>query len=149
MKHITLTLLMVIISVFGYSQSFDPIKIEIPSVSINGTKLLRKAELIEMVYNQKIKFVKLSFLVSYYSDSLGFYGEEINIKGINPYIKDVLADNKTFVNPLNGDILEKGNDGKYQEPNIGQYDFFYYISQNQKLIVHDLIRKYAFGVKEW
>lgn len=127
-----------------FAQTFLPIKINIPDVVINQTKIKRKAELFTMTYNHKYKYLALSWEVTYYADSLGQYGQPISINGINSYTKESIADNKTKVNPANGEVLDIETPGS-----VGQYDFFYNLAEHQNINVHGLIRSYGAAVKEW
>jgi hypothetical protein len=144
-----LTVLLLSISTLGFAQSNEPIKITIPDLVINQTKIKRKAELFTMIYNQANKSLVLNWKVSFYSDSSGHYGQPININGISSYSKESVANNTVFVNPSTGAFVEKDEEGNYPEGSMGQYDFFYYLAENQDINVHDLIRAYGAAVTEW
>jgi hypothetical protein len=139
-----LTVLLLSISTLGFAQSNEPIKISIPDLVINQTKIKRKAELHTMIYNQASKSLVLNWKVSYYADSSGHFGQPININGISSYSKESIANNTVFVNPSTGAFVAEGTPGA-----IGQYDFFYYLAENQDINVHDLIRAYGAAVTEW
>lgn len=139
-----LTVLLLSISSLANAQSNAPIKINITDVVINQTKIKRKAELHTMIYNQANKSLVLNWKVSYYADSSGHFGQPININGISSYSKESIANNTVFVNPSTGAFVAEGTPGA-----IGQYDFFYYLAENQDINVHDLIRAYGAAVTEW
>lgn len=139
-----ITILLLSFSSITNAQTNEPIKINIPDVEINGTILKRKAELFSMVYNQKFQCLTLNWDVYYYSDSSGYYGQPIKINGITSYRKESIANNTVFVNPTTGAFVTPDTPGA-----VGQYDFFYYLAENQNINVHDLIRSYGTTVTEW
>lgn len=115
------------------------IEISIPPIIIGGTTLNRKAKLFTMTYNQHEKYLTLSWTVSYYSDN----GELIDIKGIDSYSKESIANNTTMVDIQTGAILIPDSTGAYSGNYIGQYDWFNMIAEKQSLNVHNLIRAYG------
>lgn len=139
-----ITILLLSISSICTAQSNEPIKINISDVVINQTKIKRKAELHTMIYNQANKALVLTWKVSYFADSSGFFGQPININGISSYSKESIANNTVMVNPTTGAIVPDSTEGA-----IGQYDFFYSLAENQNINVHDLIRAYGAAVAEW
>ena len=121
----------------------NPILIEIPDVVIGGTILKRKAELNTMIYNQSTQSLVLSWIVSYFSDNNGSYGEEIAINGLAKYRQEQIANDTVMVNPTNGAFYEKDAEGNYPSDAIGQYTFFYNLAENANINVHDMIRAYG------
>jgi hypothetical protein len=135
-------------STYQLSVPHVQISIDIPDVLINGTKLKRKATLFTMTYNQSAKYLALSWTVSYWSDSSGFYGKAL--ADIAPsYSRESIADNNTFVNPATGAVLTADSSGHYPMNYMGQYDWFNMLAENQPLQVHDLIRQYGYMITEW
>lgn len=126
----------------------NPILIEIPDVVIDGTILKRKAELNTMTYNQSTQSLVLSWIVSYFADNNGAYGDEIAIKGLAKYRHEQIANDTVMVNPTTGAFYEKGEDGTYPSDAVGQYTFFYNLAENANINVHDLIRAYG-AVATW
>jgi hypothetical protein len=122
----------------------QPISIEIPDVSIHNTNFKRKAELFTMTYNQAHKYLALSWVITYYADSSGHYGQPIDLNGISSYTKESIANNTVKVNPSTGAIVADGTPGA-----VGQYDFFYSMAEEMEINVHDLIRAYGAAVAEW
>lgn len=139
-----LTIIVLFVSTGSFAQSNEPIRITIPDLVINQTKIKRKAELFTMIYNQANKALVLNWKVTYYADSSGSFGQPININGISSYSKESIANNTVFVNPATGAIVSAETPGA-----IGQYDFFYYLAENKDINVHDLIRAYGAAVAEW
>ena len=124
------------------------ISVNISPVTINGTKLQRKATLFTMNYNLKAQFLALSWTVSFYADSANTYGA--SLAGIIPsYSIENVADNNTFVNPANGQILTPDSLQHYPMAYMGQYDFFNYIAEKQAVVVHDVLRQYAARALNW
>lgn len=122
----------------------NAITINIPDVQVGNTILKRKAQLFTMIYNQNNKSLVLNWVVKYYADNEGEYGEELTASGISSYSKESVANNTVFVNPSTGAFVAEGTPGA-----IGQYDFFYYLAENKDINVHDLIRAYGASVEEW
>jgi len=150
MKKLIITALIFAAPLIATAQSNEPITIELPSKKINGTKLKMKAELFTMLYNQTAKHLVLNWKVSYYADSFGFYGPKIDLPGIATYSKESIANNLVMVKPATGEIVDPDSTGVYPAISlIGQYDFFYYLAENENINVHDLIRAYGAAVKNW
>ena len=122
----------------------NAITINIPDVQVGNTILKRKAQLFTMIYNQNNKSLVLNWVVKYYADNEGEYGEELTASGISSYSQESVANNTVFVNPSTGAFVAEGTPGA-----IGQYDFFYYLAENKDINVHDLIRAYGASVEEW
>ena len=119
------------------------ITIDISDVTINNTVLKRKATLFTMIYNQKSKTLVLNWTVSFYANNNGDYGESMS--AIAPsYSRETIADNTTFVNPVNGNILENPTGVV-----MGQYDWFYMIAETQPVLVNNMIRQYGLNVSNW
>lgn len=129
----------------------NPITIDLPSTRVSGTKLKLRASLNELNYSQELKFVRLTWLVKYYADSLGYYGRQLNLPGITPYVKRIVADNTVKVDSLSGDILEVDSLGNYPEGSIpmGQYDWFFNVGENMEINVHDMILEFGLKAKDW
>lgn len=148
MKKLFIIILGILAIVFtvapAFAQTTNPIKINIPDVVINQTKIKRKAELFTMTYNQAHKYLALNWVVTYYADSSGYYGQPISLNGISSYTKESIADNKTMVNPSTGAIVSDSTPGA-----VGQFNFFYNLAENAEINVHDLIRAYGAAVAEW
>lgn len=142
------------------------IEIDIPDLVVNETlSLKRKAKLFTMTYNQHLKFLVLSWLVS--------YPDLLEVKGFTTYSKESIADNTTMVDVNTGEILAPiitevplldgdGNPTKDADGNeittqeisypgdyIGQYDWFNMIAETQPVKVHDMIRQYGLAVENW
>jgi len=125
-----------------------PISIDIADVEINGTILKRKATLFTMTYNQSAKYLVLNWSVSFFADSLGFYGRSLS-EIIPSYSHESIADNNTFVNPATGQILIADSTGHYSINYMGQYDWFNMMAETQPLQIHDMIRQYGMLVTNW
>ena len=121
----------------------NPILIEIPNVVIGGTILKRKAQLHTMIYNQSTQSLVLSWIVTYFADNNGAYGEELTNKGISSYSHEQIANDTVMVNPTTGAFYEKDENGNYPSDAVGQYTFFYNLAENANINVHDLIRAYG------
>lgn len=120
-----------------------PILIEIPDVAIGDTILKRKAQLHTMIYNQTTQSLVLSWVITYFADNGGEYGEELTNKGISSYSHEQIANDTVMVNPTTGAFYEKDEDGNYPSDAIGQYTFFYNLAENANINVHDLVRTYG------
>ena len=131
------------------SNAQEQIEIQIPDIVINSSVLKRKAKLFTMTYNQQAKYVALNWIVSYYSDSSGYYGQPISINGVSNYSKETVANNTVMVNPTTGAFVYKNEEGDYPIGSIGQYDFFWRISEYNEVNVHNLIRSYGAAVTNW
>lgn len=121
----------------------NPILIEIPDVVIGGTILKRKAQLHTMIYNQSTQSLVLSWVITYYADNAGAYGEELNSQGISKYSHEQIASDEVMVNPADGSFYDKDAEGNYPSDAIGQYTFFYGLAENANINVHDMIRTYG------
>jgi hypothetical protein len=126
------------------------IEIDIPDLVIGEVSLKRKATLFTLIYNQSVKTLTLSWIVS--------YPDIEEAKGISPYTRESIADNTTMVDVATGAILtptvtvdeETGeNITTYPGDYIGQYDWFNMIAETQQLQVHDMIRQYGVQVSSW
>lgn len=135
------------------------IEIDIPDLVIGAITLKRKAKLFTMIYNQAVKSLTLTWIVSY-PDLQG-------MKGLQTYSKESVADNSTMVDTTTGAILQptitnvpvldangnpvldaNGNPETTQQTTYpgtytGQYDFFNYLAENDPIKVHDMIRQYG------
>lgn len=131
-------------SLFAQEQK---VELNIPDVVINGTKLKRKAVASCMTYNLAYKSVSVSWKISYYSDSAGKYGSKLAINGVNDYTKETVANNTVMVDPADGSFVEADTAGHYPVGSIGQYDFFWNISENVPVKVNELIYQYGLNVK--
>ena len=151
MKNLLGIVAFAITSISCFAQSNEPIEINLPSKTINGTKLKMKAKLFTMLYNQESKSLTLNWKVSYYADSAGHYGQKLNLPGVSTYSVESVARNTVRVIPATGEIIEPDSLVGYP-PDLelmGQYDFFYNLAENNEINVHNLIRAYGSAVKEW
>lgn len=118
-------------------QTIPPVNIEIdiPDLVLGEVTLKRKATLFTMIYNQAVKYLALSWIVS--------YPDIDSAKGISSYTKESVADNSTMVDVTTGAVLTPDEAGNYAGDYIGQYDWFNLMAETQQLKVHDMIRAYG------
>lgn len=138
------------------------IEIEITDKVIGGTILKRKATLHTMIYNQATKALSLSWVVKYFANDSEDYGDMISVPGIVSYSQESIADNRTTVNVLTGEILKPEDEiietiegvetrtGTWDgvDNTMGQYDWFYMMAETQPLMVHELISAYGLNA-DW
>lgn len=118
------------------------IEIDIPDLIVNEQlSLKRKAKLFTMTYNQHLKYLVLTWLVT--------YPDLVDVSGISSYSKESIADNTTMVDVNTGTILTPDADGNYPGDYTGQYDWFNMIAETQPIKVHDMIRQYGLAVENW
>lgn len=135
------------------------IQIEIPNLVLGGVELKRKAELHSFTYDQVNKYLALAWKVEFF-ETVGDdeYGELITKQGINPYIKNVEANNSIKVEVATGIEIyprevvttdaETGVVTKTMEYDqaivyTGQYDWFNMIAEADPIHVHGMIRAYG------
>jgi hypothetical protein len=133
----------------------SPIIIEINDDVQTGLK--RKAEYKTLIDNRIYKQLSTTWLVKYYQNVNGTYGEEITSEGISSYSRNLIADNFTLVDASQqGAYVAKWDSEKwiniqtgqeYTQSEIdanpylyGEYDWFMYIAETQSIIINDLIR---------
>ena len=118
------------------------------------TRIKREAELFDMQYNPTQKRVTLQWIVKHYAATAeNTKGEYLSI--IADYTKATTADNETMCDSTTGVPIEKIDIGEGvmdYDPLItytGQYDFFYYMAENQPILVNQLIRQFGVMVTDW
>lgn len=121
------------------------------------TGLKRKAEYITMIDNRRTKELSTTWIVKYYQNLNGQYGQEISSEGITVYTRNLIATNDTLVDASQqgayvakkiNDVwinIQTGEEFTQAEidanPNLyGEYDFFMLIAETQPSIINDLIR---------
>jgi hypothetical protein len=126
-----------------------PITINIPDLVVGDTVIKRKAELFTLIYNQATKQVCLSWTIKSFANNGGQYGDAL------PFIpntsKEMIADNSVFVNPANGQRVEKNVPIPDTEPQefdypcdyISEYEFFFVMAASQPIKLHDVIMQYG------
>ena len=133
----------------------NPITINIPPIVKGNSIIMRKAKVFTMIYHQEMKFVSVSTKIvryaftgvnfsdtSYLDDSnYGNIIDEDVKKGV-----EILATNRTLVNPLTGEIIDNPSNGQTV---CGQYDFFYNLSKYQPILVNGMIAIYLQQNTEW
>lgn len=130
--------------------------IDINDDSITGLK--RKAEYQMMIDNRTTNEVITSWLVRYYANNNGQYGQQIVSEGISPYSRNLIANNDTLVDASQGGSYVAKRDGdkwitvqtgqEYTQAEIdanehlyGEYDFFMMIAETQPSIINNIIRQ--------
>ena len=122
----------------------EPITLLISNYQVEETIIKRKAVLQTMLYDQMHKELTLVWSVQFYAQNAdGSYGESM-VLTIPSQTKKSIADNTTYVNPSNGEIIQPSEGVDY----MGQYDYFYMLADTTPLIVNDMIRQYGAAV-DW
>lgn len=144
-----LILILIATAMFTANANAQKVTLNISDVEVNGTILKRQATSSKMTYDMDLKFVSVIWRVSYHSDSLGYYGQEIKINGIYSYNKEIVANNSVMVSASTGEPLEADKDGLFPPNAIGQYDYFSKVLADMPIKVNDLIRAYGLAFKNW
>lgn len=123
-------------------QSFDAqIVIDIPDSAVGGTILKRKAALKSFTYDLSNKTLTTSWIVSYFANDNGAYGEAINF--LPNYTKDLVADNSVVIDSSNFHVLtpdERASTDFDTDTNLWyEFDFYQMIAATQTTNVHQLL----------
>jgi hypothetical protein len=123
----------------------------------NQTGLKRKAFYQTLIDNRITKELCTTWLVRYYENNNGEYGEQITSEGILPYSRNLIANNDTLVDAsqdgayvakkINGVWINIQTGVEFTQAEInandylyGEYDFFMLIAETQPSIINDIIR---------
>jgi len=126
------------------------ITLELQDLVIGKTTVKRKATLLSLVYNTKLRQVVLNWEVSHYvNEEDGSYGECLSYL-IPNYLKESVANDAVYVNSGSGEILNNFDptlnpDQEY----CTQFEWFYNMGENIPVKVHDVIRYYGMGIENW
>jgi len=134
------------------------IEIEIPSIVIDETTILRKAKCFSLVYNRNSQEVALAWTVKHYAATATGYGEYLSF--IPDWGLTSVADNTTMCDVTNGKPIykivvgqdENGNDIMDYDPAInftGQYDFFSNLAETQPVMIHQMMIQFGNDVVSW
>jgi hypothetical protein len=135
------------------------IEIEIPSIQIEETLILRKAKFFILLYNRDSKEVALTWIVRHFAATANNgYGDYLPF--IEDWSKQSLADNTTMCDVTNGFPIQKivvgqdenGNDIMDYDPAIdytGQYDYFSNLAETQPVLIHQMIIQFGNNVVSW
>ena len=126
------------------------ITLELEDLKIGETVIKRKANLISLVYNVKLRQVVLNWeVVHFVKEQDGTYGECISYL-IPNYLKESVANDSIFVNPGTGEILNEFDPGiGTNQEYCTQFEWFYNMGENIPTKVHDVIRYYGAGIENW
>jgi hypothetical protein len=102
-----------------------------PEINLNPVfGISRKAIFEILVYNTREAKVSTVWKVI----PVDSEGNELQNPILRPYVKELIADRTTFVDPATGEQVPEGTEGS-----IPEYDFFVHIASNVPVKVHDLI----------
>lgn len=123
------------------------------------TGLKRKAKFQCLIHNVETKELTTNWVVNYYINDNGDYGELVSSEGIRPYGRQLIADNNTLVDAtkfgtieyyvakkVGGDFIHLVDGEIFTEEDIeanpylyGEFDFFCYVAATQPTIIDNLI----------
>ena len=134
------------------------VKVNVPAIEIDGTKIFREAYLSGMNYSVDGASLTLLWTVQHFS--LLDNGKGTYLSFVPDYTRKTIADNSTMCDVSNGYPIEKIEVGQDEtglpimdyDQNIsytGQYDFFCAMAENQDVNVHAMIRQFGNMITEW
>ena len=123
----------------------------------NQTGLKRRAFYQTLIDNRLTKELSTTWLVRYYENNNGQYGQQIVSEGISPYSRNLIANNDTLVDASQeGKYIAKKIEGvwinlqtgeEFTQEDIdanpylyGEYDFFMVVAETQPSIINNIIR---------
>ena len=134
------------------------VKVTVPAIEIDGTKIFREAYLSGMNYSVDGASLTLLWTVQHFSLLDGKKGSYLSF--IPDYTRKTIADNSTMCDVSNGYPIAKIEVGLDEaglpimdyNPLVnytGQYDFFCAMAETKDVNVHAMIRQFGNMITEW
>ncbi len=133
--------------------NFD-IVVTIPDVVLGDTILKRKATFETLIYNKKSDSLSVGWLIEYFGNNAGDYGDKIDLKGVSSYGSELVAAQNSFIDLATQQLfyeadLQKDADGVVTDSRnyTTEFEFYNMVAETQTVNIHSLIRASALKIK--
>lgn len=126
--------------------NFDyDIVVEISDVTLGDTIIKRKATFETLIYNKRAKSLVVSWLIEYFANENGGYGEKLQLPGVSAYSKELIAGQASYIDLATQQLLVPGEDGQitFPENYSTEFEFYNMIAETKQVVIHQLIRASA------